>query len=263
MGATLRGGTVLRRSSVMGSSYHTGPGLSPEKSPEAHLFQAAAVWYNPRMKIQQDSHPLLFCKATEYRLAKPLGKLDSTDLFGRWKREEIEVPFTVDRDFIKGTVRSLLRVGGFKPAGRSKPASEYLIKAYEGGFISSINAAVDVCNVVSYHSGLPISVVDADRLEGALRLRHCPPDTNVIFNLSGQELRMDGLISLWDEKGPSACAVKDSQRTKTGAETTRVLTLVWGSHDLDGLTEETAGWFERLMEPFTESLQRLDVTVES
>lgn len=199
----------------------------------------------------------------EFRLTSSLGALDSTSLFEQWMQEEIEPPFTVDRDFIKGAVRSLLRVGGFKPAGRNKPASEYLLKAYDGGFLSSINAAVDVCNVVSYHSGLPISVVDADKLQGALQLQHCPPGTEVVFNLSGQELRMDGLISLWDAEGPSACAVKDSQRTKTGEETNRVLALVWGSKDLDGLTEETAQWFQELMGPFSKGFQGVEITVES
>ena len=68
-------------------------------------------------------------------------------------------------------VRNLLRHGGFKPSGRSKPASEYLISAVEKGRLGSINAAVDCCNVASLHSGLPISVVDVGRgprVHGAL-----------------------------------------------------------------------------------------------
>ena len=215
------------------------------------------------MKIQQTEHPLLMCKVVEFQLSAPLGKLDSKPLFEKWLEEEIQPPFTVDRDFIKSAVRKLLRVGGFKPAGRSKPASEYLIKAREGGFLSSINAAVDVCNIVSFHSGLPISVVDVERLEGDLSILHCPPDTKVPFNLSGHELRMDGLIALWDEVGPSACAVKDSQRTKTSEETSRFLAIVWGSIELDGLTEETTQWFCELMTPFSSGFQSVSLTEAS
>ena len=212
------------------------------------------------MNIQQTEHPLLMCRAIEFRLKAPLGEMNSGELFQHWMGDDAQPPFTIDRDFIKGAVRSMLRVGGFKPAGRSKPASEYLIKAQEGGFLSSINAAVDVCNIVSLHSGLPISVVDLDSLTGDLSIEHCPPDTKVPFNLSGHELRMDGLIALCDEVGPSACAVKDSQRTKTSENTRRVLMIVWGSVDLDGLTEETATWFCELMEPFAAEAHSISIT---
>ena len=215
------------------------------------------------MNIEQTAHPLLFCKALEFQMSAPMGDLDSTELFEQWLQEGITPPFSIDRDFIKGAVRALLRVGGFKPAGRSKPASEYLLKAHDGGFLSSINAAVDVCNIVSYHSGLPISVVDLEKCEGALRIQHSPPETKVRFNLSGQELRMDGLVSLWDEVGPSACAVKDSQRTKTSASTTQVLAIIWGTTEHDGLTEETTQWFSTLMKPFVTDTQSVSITVES
>src|SRR5688500_15733629 len=61
---------------------------------------------------------------------------------------------------VKTAVRDLLRYGGFKPAGRSKPASEYLVGAHAEGRWPAINALVDTCNIVSFHSGLPISIVD-------------------------------------------------------------------------------------------------------
>ena len=40
-------------------------------------------------------------------------------------------------------VRDLLRAGGFKPAGRSKPASEYLVRAAGEGKLAGINLVVD------------------------------------------------------------------------------------------------------------------------
>src|SRR5260370_33969776 len=71
-------------------------------------------------------------------------------------------PFRSD-DAVRDRVRALLRQGGFKPTGRSKPASEDLLKAVGEGRLASINLAVDACNDGSLHSGLPISVVDRDR----------------------------------------------------------------------------------------------------
>src|SRR5687767_9011765 len=55
---------------------------------------------------------------------------------------------------LRQSVRDLLRSGGYKPTGRSKPASEYLVRAAEQGALRSINAAVDVCNAVSLASGI-------------------------------------------------------------------------------------------------------------
>ena len=42
----------------------------------------------------------------------------------------------------------------------------------------------------------------------------------------GQEIRIDGLVCLFDAEGPCANAVKDSQRTKTSDATTRTLSAV-------------------------------------
>ncbi len=107
---------------------------------------------------------------------------------------------------------------------------------------------VDACNVVSLHSGLPISVVDVDRAEGALSVRICPPETRYVFNAGGQQIRLDGLVCLHDAQGPCANAVKDSQRTKTHDGTTRVVCVVWGTQGLPGRAAEAAGWYRRLLE---------------
>jgi DNA/RNA-binding domain of Phe-tRNA-synthetase-like protein len=145
-------------------------------------------------------------------------------------------------------VRDLLRVGGFKPSGRSKPASEYLIKAHAGGFIGPINPAVDACNIASLHSGLPISVVDLDRTDGPLSLAIVEPGVRYVFNASGQEIDVGGLICLHDGLGPCGGPVKDSERTKTHDGTTRTLSIVWGTTQLPGRTEATARWYGALLE---------------
>ena len=99
---------------------------------------------------------------------------------------------------IKTVVRDLLRVGGFKPAGRNKPASEYVQKAIPEGRLGAINAAVDACNVASFHSGLPISVVDGDLATAPFRLGIAEEGTAYVFNASGQEIILSGLLCLFD-----------------------------------------------------------------
>jgi DNA/RNA-binding domain of Phe-tRNA-synthetase-like protein len=144
-------------------------------------------------------------------------------------------------------VRDLLRHGGFKPTGRNKPASEYLIKATNDGLLSTINLAVDACNVVSLHSGLPISVVDIDRAREPFRVAVAPSDSEYVFNNAGQIIRLDGLLCLFDADGPCGNAVKDSQRTKTGPETRRTLSLIWGTTALPSRAAETEAWYHSLL----------------
>src|SRR5437870_7690301 len=132
-------------------------------------------------------------------------------------------------DTVREAVRALLRHGGFRPTGRSKPASEYLIKAVREGLLSSINVAVDACNVVSLHSGLPISVIALDRAREPFRVGVAPAGASYVFNASGQSIDLGGLLCLFDADGPCSNAVKDAQHTKTSPETQRTLSLIWGS----------------------------------
>jgi hypothetical protein len=56
-----------------------------------------------------------------------------------------------------------------------------------------------------------------------------------------------GLLCLFDAEGPCANAVKDAQRTKTTPETTRTLSVVWGTTALPGRTAATVRWYETLL----------------
>src|SRR5206468_5314923 len=105
-----------------------------------------------------------------------------------------------------------------------------------------------VCNVVSLHSGLPISVVDLDRAHPPFRVGVAAPGSSFIFNASGQAIDLGGLLCLFDADGPCGNAVKDAQRTKTGADTRRTLSLVWGSVDLPDRAARTETWYRTLLE---------------
>ena len=110
-----------------------------------------------------------------------------------------------------------------------------------------INLAVDLCNVVSLHSGLPISVVDLERAVAPLRVGLAPAGARYVFNASGQVIDIGGLISLFDAEGPCAGPVKDSQRTKTHAGTVETLVLIWGPQSLASQVEATAAWYASLL----------------
>lgn len=159
-------------------------------------------------------------------------------------------------DDVRGAIRTLLRHGGYKPSGRGKPASEYLAGAYIESRFPRINALVDVCNAVSLHSGLPISLLDYDLLQSDLTITVLPEGTSYIFNPSGQTIDASGLLALSDNVGPAGTPVKDSQRTKTHAGTTATLTVIWGSTALPGRAAAAAERYRELLGSLA------DITVE-
>jgi len=194
-----------------------------------------------------DPHPLLDLHAFVTTFPRPLGEMPSPAELLALLSLDAPAPLRSD-DAVREAVRQLLRQGGFKPTGRSKPASEYLIKAVGEARLGTINVAADVCNIVSLHSGLPISVADLDKARPPFRVGVAAAGTKYVFNPSGQEIDVGGLLCLFDADGPCANAVKDAQRTKTGPETRRTLSLVWGTTALPGRGGQAAAWYRSLLE---------------
>jgi len=196
------------------------------------------------MRLAVDSHPSLRLGA--FTAEFPPGA-SSPDWLTVMLAQETEAPLERSEELRKA-VRDLLRHGGYKPSGRGKPASEYLVRAASEGTLDSINLVVDACNVVSLHSGLPISVVDLDRAQPPLRVGLAGEAAHYVFNATGQEIKVAGLLCLHDADGPCANAVKDSQRTKIDDATTRTLSLVWGTREFTEQTDRATAWYRDLLE---------------
>jgi DNA/RNA-binding domain of Phe-tRNA-synthetase-like protein len=196
--------------------------------------------------IRAEQHPLLRFGAFFTEFAAPLGP--SPDwLVALLALDAEDAPLTRDEE-VRAAVRDVLRHGGYKPTGRGKPASEYLVRAAGEGKLGPINVAVDACNVVSLHSGLPISVVDADRAVPPYRIGVAEKAARYVFNASGQEIDLSGLLCLFDAEGPCANAVKDSQRTKTGSTTCRTVSVVWGCIGHEERLARAVAWYRELLE---------------
>jgi DNA/RNA-binding domain of Phe-tRNA-synthetase-like protein len=191
-------------------------------------------------------HPLLDVGAFVTRLPAPLETLETPTSVRQLCEAGASAP-VAPSDEVRAAIRALLRHGGYKPSGRGKPASEYLGQALGEGRFPAINLAVDVCNAVSLHSALPISVVDAQLLEGDLSIQVVPEGTAYVFNPSGQTIDASGLLCLCDQHGPSGTAVKDAQRTKTGGTTVVTLSVIWGSTALGDRTARTTAWYRELL----------------
>lgn len=149
-----------------------------------------------------------------------------------------------DREARRASIRDLLRRGGYKPTGRGKPSSEYIANAAARGEFPRVNNVVDIANLVSLESGLPISLLDLDRALGdapGLEVRFGRPGESYVFNASGQVIDVCGLICVARVGGEAVGnPVKDSMASKTDASTRRVLGVVYRPRSMAGREQMTA-----------------------
>jgi len=203
-------------------------------------------------------HPSLRPRAFTSCFPEPLGKVAAPAWLRRLLSLEADAPVTRSDD-LRMAIRDMLRHWGHKPAGRGKPASEYLVRAVGEGELGSINPAVDICNAVSLHSGFPIALVDLDLARPPFQVRPGAEDATYVFNPAGQEMSLKGLVCLHDAQGPCANPVKDAQRTKTHEGTTRTLTVVWGVQGYEDHLQETVAWYQDLLERMGAVVQEVEV----
>lgn len=199
------------------------------------------------LTIHVATHPLLRPVAFTTDFPRPLGEIPSPSWLLELLDLEAHVPLERD-EALRSAVRDMLRHWGHRPAGRGKPASEYLVRAVGQGELGSINVAVDICNVVSLHSGLPIALLDLERVTPPLRVDRGEAGEGYVFNPAGQEMELKGLICLYDAQGPCANPVKDAQRVKTRNGTTGTLTVIWGVAAYEGRRDAAFSWYRELLE---------------
>jgi DNA/RNA-binding domain of Phe-tRNA-synthetase-like protein len=153
----------------------------------------------------------------------------------------------------RGACRDILRNGKYKPTGRGKPASEYLLREATEGDFPRINGLVDANNLVSLAHLVPISLWDLDLAACAeLEFRLGAAGEAYVFNLGGQTLDLTDLLVgcglLGGASKPMVTPIKDSLATKTTPATTRVAAAIYwptAAGDLDELarvTEELRRW---------------------
>ncbi len=160
-------------------------------------------------------------------------------------------------------VRDLLRSGGYKPAGRNKPAQEYLLRtAMRDGRLPRILNAVDLINVVSLCSGLPISLLSLDKIGESLTIRYGRERESYPFNEAQQSLELKGLICVCAREGetsrPVGSPVKDSMRGKVSDADRNVVAIVYGSLKTAG-RDELRHWGRELAQRFSRWCQATSV----
>ena len=179
---------------------------------------------------------------------------------------EKEVKHVLDKEFIypdhlrKG-IRSLLKVYGFHPSGRNRPASEFLAKDLQmRGQFNPINNAVDINNHLSLLSHLPISILDGDKTGSHLCIRVGMEDEKYVFNREGQDLALKGLLVIASgghDNTPFGSPVKDSQATKIFETTKSLIGVVYTSQNITPRDD-----LSTIMKRFAELLKTFTAGIE-
>ena len=142
---------------------------------------------------------------------------------------------------LNAAVRDMLRTPAYKPTGRGKPASEYLVQAAREGRFPFINNLVDINNFISLESGLPASLLDLGVVGEDVVLRLGAAGEKYTFNQTGQEIDLHGLACVCacrgDKTVPLGNPVKDSLEAKVKLDTTSVVGVVYAPAKL--FSEET------------------------
>ncbi|MEE8592977.1 MAG: hypothetical protein V3T03_02500 [Candidatus Bipolaricaulota bacterium] len=161
---------------------------------------------------------------------------------------------------VRQRVRKMLRYGKYKPAGRSKPASEFLLRAALSESFPLVNGPVDVNNTVSLESGFPGSIFDADLSGRQLLIRRGSPDEKYVFNPSGQTIDLQDLLLVcrktdagWE---PCGNPVKDAMTTKTSADTVNVIAVLYAP--IDEPISSVEDWSQRYATLLTEHCDATD-----
>jgi DNA/RNA-binding domain of Phe-tRNA-synthetase-like protein len=126
--------------------------------------------------------------------------------------------------------RRLYRAFGIDPTA-TRPSSEALLRrVLKGGAFPEVNAAVDVGNLCSISSFLPIGLYDADKIRGAITLRRGRPD-EAYAGIRKDRVGVAGRPVLVDDEGAFGNPTSDSLRTSVGATTSALLMVVFAPGD--------------------------------
>jgi DNA/RNA-binding domain of Phe-tRNA-synthetase-like protein len=177
----------------------------------------------------------------------------------RWVARR-SAPLCAEEEGFRLASRQMLRNGRYKPTGRGKPASEYLVRAAQSGEFPRINGPVDAINLVSLRHLVPISLWDLERAAtDRFEVRLGRAQERYLFNAAGQQLELEDLVcgcGLEGEPGgersrPMVSPIKDSLATKIQQDTRSVAVCIYyplGAGDrarLQQIVDEQQGWLER------------------
>ena len=139
----------------------------------------------------------------------------------------------LDSPAIRST-RTGYKALGKDPARYRGSAEALLRRILSGKSLPQINSVVDIINLVSVESRLPIGLYDLAHLQGNITFR--AGRTGETYKGIGKyELNLEGLPVFSDEQGPHGSPTSDSERTMVTQATTLVLAILVSFGGTEGL----------------------------
>jgi DNA/RNA-binding domain of Phe-tRNA-synthetase-like protein len=135
--------------------------------------------------------------------------------------------------------RSAYKTLGKDPARYRGSAEALLRRIVAGRSLPQINAVVDVINLVSVESRLPIGLYDLAHVQGDVVFRRGRAG-ETYKGIGKYDINLEGLPVFCDALGPHGSPTSDSERTMVTAETRQVHAVIVsfaGSEGLDRWTQ--------------------------
>jgi DNA/RNA-binding domain of Phe-tRNA-synthetase-like protein len=169
-------------------------------------------------------------------------------LLGEMNQRELEIqelPFP--RGVLESpqveTVRKAYKSLGKDPSRYRGSAEALLRRIVAGKGFPQINAVVDVINLVSVESRLPVGLYDLGHVTGEIVFR-AGRAGETYKGIGKYDLNLEGLPLFSDNAGPHGSATSDSERTMVTAETKEILAVIISFGGADGLER----WAQRMSE---------------
>jgi len=154
------------------------------------------------------------------------------------------------------TTRKAYKALGKDPARYRGSAEALLRRVVAGKGLPQINAVVDVINLLSVESRLPIGLYDLGHVVGDIVFR-AGRAGETYKGIGKYDLNLEGLPLFTDTVGPHGSATSDSERTMVTNATNQVLAIIISFGGAEGLGR----WAERISELLKQHAAAQDVNI--
>src|SRR5215469_5515823 len=155
-------------------------------------------------------------------------------------------------------VRKAYKALGKDPARYRGSAEALLRRIVAGKGFPQINSVVDVINLVSVESRLPVGLYDAAHVSGGVVFR-AGRAGETYKGIGKYDLNLEGLPLFADDQGPHGSATSDSERTMVTPQTTGILAIIVSFGGPEGLDR----WTRRMSDLLAEhaSAQNVEIRI--
>jgi len=202
--------------------------------------RTALGFVTARVKVEEDSAQLLDemrqCESALLKLPEPRAVLESSKIL---------------------VTRSGYKALGKDPARYRGSAEALIRRILSGKQFPQINTVVDIINLVSVESRLPIGLYDLDHVKGDITFR-AGRAGETYKGIGKYDLNLEDLAVFSDEEGPHGSPTSDSERTMVTLNTTHVAAVFISFGGPDSLQD----FCDRMAALFTRYAQGHDITTE-